>query len=172
MFPAEWRQYIDNTIQLVQSGAVPMSRIDDAVTRILRVKLRAGLFGARRPSERRLAGDAGTLVHRELAREAAQRSTVLLKNNENVNNKNVLPLARNQKILVVGKGADNFAIQTGGATLSWHGTGDTKAAFPHGEAGWAAIPRGRRGPTATPNQTGGGPASPFWPGVRAGNLGI
>src|SRR3989454_11344088 len=65
MVPAEWRQFIDNTIQLVQSGAVPMSRIDDAVTRILRVKLRAGLFGARRPSERRLAGDAGTLVRSE-----------------------------------------------------------------------------------------------------------
>src|SRR5438132_1228740 len=72
MVPAEWRQFIDNTIQLVQSGAVPMSRIDDAVTRILRVKLRAGLFGARRPSERRLAGDAGNLVPRDHRREAAQ----------------------------------------------------------------------------------------------------
>src|SRR5467141_1828685 len=138
MVPAEWRQFIANTIQLVQSGAVPMSRIDDAVTRILRVKLRAGLFGARRPSERRLAGDAGTLVHRELAREAAQRSTVLLKNNGNV-----LPLARNQKILVVGKGADNFAIQTGGWTLSWQGTGNSNADFPNGETVLAGIRRTR-----------------------------
>src|SRR3989442_5863327 len=99
MFPAEWRQYIDNTIQLVQSGAVPMSRIDDAVTRILRVKLRAGLFGARRPSERRLAGDAGTLVHRQLPRDAGQRLPVLLKNNGGV-----LPLARNPKKPLVCKG--------------------------------------------------------------------
>ena len=142
MVPAEWRQFIDNTIQLVQSGAVPMSRIDDAVTRILRVKLRAGLFGARRPSERRLAGDAGTLVHRELAREAAQRSTVLLKNNGGV-----LPLARNQKILVVGKGADKFSIQTGGWSLSWQGTGNSNADFPNGETCWPAS--GARSATRT-----------------------
>jgi len=136
MVPAEWRQFIANTIQLVQSGAVPMSRIDDAVTRILRVKLRAGLFGARRPSERRLAGDAGALVHRELAKEAVQRSAVLLKNN-----RNVLPLARNRKILVVGKGANDFSIQTGGWTLSWQGTGNTKADFPNGETVLAGIRR-------------------------------
>jgi beta-glucosidase len=136
MVPAEWRQFIANTIQLVQSGAVPMSRIDDAVTRILRVKLRAGLFGARRPSERRLAGDAGALVQRELAKEAVQRSAVLLKNN-----RNVLPLARNRKILVVGKGANDFSIQTGGWTLSWQGTGNTKADFPNGETVLAGIRR-------------------------------
>src|SRR5882724_7963186 len=136
MVPAEWRQFIENTIQLVGSGEVPMSRIDDAVTRILRVKLRAGLFGARRPSERRPAGDAGALVHRELAREAVQRSAVLLKNNGNV-----LPLARNQKILVVGKGADSFSVQTGGWTLSWQGTGNTNADFPTGETVLAGIRR-------------------------------
>jgi beta-glucosidase len=136
MVPAEWRQFIANTIQLKKSGAVPMSRIDDAVTRILRVKLRAGLFGARRPSERRLAGDAGALVQRELAKEAVQRSAVLLKNN-----RNVLPLARNRKILVVGKGANDFSIQTGGWTLSWQGTGNTKADFPNGETVLAGIRR-------------------------------
>jgi beta-glucosidase len=136
MVPAEWRQFIENTIDLVQSGEVPMSRIDDAVTRILRVKLRAGLFGARRPSERRLAGDADALVRRDLAREAVQRSAVLLKNDGNV-----LPLARNGKILVVGKGADSFSIQTGGWTLSWQGTGNTNADFPHGETVLAGIRR-------------------------------
>ena len=136
MVPAEWRQFIENTIQLVGSGEVPMSRIDDAVTRILRVKLRAGLFGARRPSGRRLAGDASALVHRELAREAVQRSAVLLKNNANV-----LPLARNRKILVVGKGADSFSVQTGGWTLSWQGTGNSNADFPNGETVLAGIRR-------------------------------
>ena len=136
MVPAEWRQFIEKTIQLVQSGEVPMSRIDDAVTRILRVKLRAGLFRARRPSQRRLAGDAGALVHRELAREAVQRSTVLLKNNGNV-----LPLTRDRKILVVGKGADSFSVQTGGWTLSWQGTGNTNADFPSGETVLAGIRR-------------------------------
>ena len=136
MVPAEWRQFIENTILLVQSGEVPMSRIDDAVSRILRVKLRAGLFGARRPSQRQLAGDTGALVHRELAREAVQRSTVLLKNNGNA-----LPLARNRKILVVGKGADSFSVQTGGWTLSWQGTGNTNADFPNGETVLAGIRR-------------------------------
>src|SRR5256712_929515 len=149
MVPAEWRQFIDNTIQLVQSGAVPMSRIDDAVTRILRVKLRAGLFGARRPSERRLAGDAGTLVHPELAREAAQRSTVLLKNQGGV-----LPLARNQKILVVGKGADKFSIQTGGWSLSWQGTGNSNADFPNGETVLAGIRREVGDANVTFSETG------------------
>src|SRR2546426_4488657 len=149
MVPAEWRQFIDNTIQLVQSGAVPMSRIDDAVTRILRVKLRAGLFGARRPSERRLAGDAGTLVHRELAREAAQRSTVLPKNNGGV-----FPLARNQKILVVGKGADKFSIQTGGWSLSWQGTGNSNADFPNGETVLAGIRREVGDANVTFSETG------------------
>src|SRR5438132_11872726 len=104
-----------------------MPRIDDAVPRILRVKLRAGLFGARRPSERRLAGDAGTLVHRELAREAAQRSSVLL-----MNNGGVLPLARNQKILVVGKGANQFSIQNGGWPLSGPGTANSRPDLPAG----------------------------------------
>src|SRR6266478_3965397 len=118
------------------SRAAQMSRIDDAVTRILRVKLRAGLFGARRPSQRRLAGDAGALVRRELAQEAVQRSAVLLKNNGNV-----LPLARNRKILVVGKGADSFSVQTGGWTLSWQGTGNTNADFPTGETVLAGIRR-------------------------------
>jgi len=136
MVPAEWRQFIENTIQLVGSGEVPMSRIDDAVTRILRVKLRAGLFGARRPSQRRLAGDAGALVYRELARDAVQRSAVLLKNNGSV-----LPLALNRKILVVGKGADSFSVQTGGWTLSWQGTGNANADFPNGETVLAGIRR-------------------------------
>ena len=156
MVPAEWRQFIDNTIQLVQSGAVPMSRIDDAVTRILRVKLRAGLFGARRPSERRLAGDAGTLVHRELAREAAQRSSVLLKNNGGV-----LPLARNQKILVVGKGADKFSIQTGGWSLSWQGTGNSNADFPNGETVLAGVRRLVGDANVTFSETGGIDPSQF-----------
>src|SRR2546421_6486364 len=156
MVPAEWRQFIDNTIQLVQSGAVPMSRIDDAVTRILRVKLRAGLFGARRPSERRLAGGAGTLVRRELAREAAQRSTVLLKNNGGV-----LPLARNQKILVVGKGANKFSIQTGGWSLSWQGTGNSNADFPNGETVLAGVRRLVGDANVTFSETGGIDPSQF-----------
>ncbi|HKE14432.1 MAG TPA: glycoside hydrolase family 3 protein [Kofleriaceae bacterium] len=116
MVPFDWRAFIPNTIADVEAGIIPMSRIDDAVTRILRVKLRAGLFDLPRPSQRTFAGDPQNLVDRELARRAVRESLVLLKNNDRV-----LPLARDQRILVVGKSADSIQNQTGGWTLSWQG---------------------------------------------------
>lgn len=116
MVPWEWRTFIPNTVADVRAGTIPMSRIDDAVTRILRVKLRAGLFELPRPSERKLAGDEDAIVARRLARRAVRESLVLLKNDENV-----LPLRRNDKVLVVGKSADSIQSQTGGWSLSWQG---------------------------------------------------
>lgn len=116
MVPFDWEDFIASTIADVEGGLIPMSRIDDAVTRILRVKLRAGLFELPRPSERQLAGDADALVDHELARRAVRESLVLLKNDGRV-----LPLRRDRKILVVGKGADSIQNQTGGWTLSWQG---------------------------------------------------
>jgi beta-glucosidase len=116
MVPFDWRTFIPNTVADVRAGAIPMSRIDDAVTRILRVKLRAGLFELPRPSERELAGNPENLVARSLARRAVRESLVLLKNNGNV-----LPLQRDQKILVVGKSADSIQNQTGGWSLLWQG---------------------------------------------------
>jgi beta-glucosidase len=134
MVPADWRAFITNTIQQVQSGQIPLSRIDDAVTRILRVKMRAGLFSGRKPSQRLDAGNAAALQARALAREAVQKSLVLLKNNGNV-----LPLARGRKILVVGKSANSLPNQTGGWTLTWQGTGNTNADFPNGDTILAGI---------------------------------
>ncbi|HWM84446.1 MAG TPA: glycoside hydrolase family 3 N-terminal domain-containing protein [Kofleriaceae bacterium] len=116
MVPFEWQAFITNTIADVEAGLIPMSRIDDAVTRILRVKLRAGLFDMPRPSERRFAGEQDELMDRQLARRAVRKSLVLLKNDDNV-----LPLRRDEKILVVGKSADSIQNQTGGWTLSWQG---------------------------------------------------
>ncbi len=116
MVPHDWRAFIPNTIADVEAGVIPMSRIDDAVTRILRVKLRAGLFDLPRPSERRFAGDEDNVVDRRLARRAVRQSLVLLKNNDKV-----LPLRRDKRILVVGKSADSIQNQTGGWTLSWQG---------------------------------------------------
>jgi len=116
MVPQDWRTFIPNTIADVRAGAIPMARIDDAVTRILRVKLRAGLFEAPRPSERALANDPNNLVDRKLARRAVRESLVLLKN-ENA----VLPLRADRKILVVGKTADSIQNQTGGWSLTWQG---------------------------------------------------
>jgi beta-glucosidase len=134
MVPDEWKTFISNTIQQVQSGQIPMSRIDDAVTRILRVKMRAGLFSGKKPSQRTDAGNAAALQARALAREAAQKSLVLLKNNGNV-----LPLSRGSKILVVGKSANNLPNQTGGWSLTWQGTGNNNADFPNSDTILAGI---------------------------------
>src|SRR5262249_31985698 len=77
MVPDQWKAFLQNTIAQVRAGDIPISRIDDAVTRILRVKLRAGLFDKGRPSTRALANKAaeiGSPEHRALAREAVRKS--------------------------------------------------------------------------------------------------
>lgn len=116
MAPDDWMAFIANTTKQVEDGTIPMARIDDAVSRILRVKLRAGLFD-RKPSDGQYAGNTAALVHRDLAREAVRKSLVLLKNN-----RNALPLHKGQRVLVVGKSADNLANQAGGWSLTWQGT--------------------------------------------------
>ncbi|HZX27921.1 MAG TPA: glycoside hydrolase family 3 N-terminal domain-containing protein, partial [Telluria sp.] len=133
MVPDDWKAFIANTTKQVQSGEIPMARIDDAVTRILRVKLRAGMFG-QRPSANPYAGKQDTLQARELAREAVRESLVLLKNNGQV-----LPLARGKKILVVGKSADSMANQSGGWTLTWQGADNRNSDFPNGDTILAGI---------------------------------
>lgn len=142
MVPQDWRTFVTNTIADVRAGAIPMSRIDDAVTRILRVKLRAGLFDLPRPSERAFANDPDNLVDRGLARRAVRESLVLLKNN-----RAVLPLSRDRKILVVGKSADSIQNQTGGWSLTWQGgpwtfgpnDANPNSDFPNGESILAGI---------------------------------
>ena len=142
MVPQDWRTFVPNTIADVRAGLIPMSRIDDAVTRILRVKKRAGLFELPRPSQRALANDPKNLVDRPLARRAVRESLVLLKNEGAV-----LPLRVDRKILVVGKSADSLQNQTGGWSLTWQGGpwtfGPTDANlnsdFPNGETILAGI---------------------------------
>ena len=142
MVPQDWRTFIPNTIADVRAGLIPMSRIDDAVTRILRVKLRAGLFEAPRPSERALANDPANLVDRGLARRAVRESLVLLKNDDAV-----LPLRTDRRILVVGKNADSLQNQTGGWSLTWQGgpwlfgpnDANLNSDFPNGETILAGI---------------------------------
>ena len=132
MVPDDWQAFITNTIQSVNDGDIAMSRIDDAVRRILRVKLRAGLFDKPKPSERTDAGDDSQLASAEmraLAREAVRESLVLLKNENSV-----LPLAKDAKILVAGPSANNLTNQTGGWTLTWQGTGNTNADFPNSDS--------------------------------------
>jgi beta-glucosidase len=133
MVPNDWKAFIRNTIAQVEKGEIPMARIDDAVTRILRVKLRAGLFD-KPPSASVYAGRQDVLLARELARRAVRESLVLLKNNGHV-----LPLQKGRRILVVGKGADSFPMQTGGWSLTWQGTDNTNADFPNGQTILAGL---------------------------------
>jgi len=128
MVPEQWKAFLANTVAQVRAGDIPMSRIDDAVTRVLRVKLRAGLFEKGRPSARPLANKTaqlGAAGHRAVAREAVRKSIVLLKND-----KCLLPLSAGTNVLVAGDGADNIGKQAGGWTISWQGTGNTNADFP------------------------------------------
>jgi beta-glucosidase len=142
MVPADWRAFITNTVADVRAGLIPMSRIDDAVTRILRVKKRAGLFEAPRPSKREFANNEQNLVDHQLARRAVRESLVLLKNDNAV-----LPLRSDRKILVVGKSADSLQNQSGGWSLSWQGGPWTfgpndfnlNTDFPNGETILAGI---------------------------------
>jgi len=128
MVPEQWKAFLQNTIAQVRAGDIPMTRIDAAVTRILRVKLRAGLFEKGRPSSRPLANKSeqiGAPQDRALAREAVRKSVVLLKND-----KCLLPLSPKANVLVAGDGADNIGKQAGGWSISWQGTGNTNADFP------------------------------------------
>ena len=128
MVPDQWLAFLRNTVAQVRAGDILLSRIDDAVTRILRVKLRAGLFEKGRPSSRPQANrdaEIGAPAHRALAREAVRKSLVLLKND-----KCLLPLSAHANVLVAGDSADDLGKQTGGWSLSWQGTGNTRADFP------------------------------------------
>lgn len=136
MAPTDWRDFIRNTTQQVKSGAISQARLDDAVRRILRVKIRAGLFEKARPSERPLAGMQNLLghpEHRALARRAVRQSLVLLKND------GVLPLRPAQKILVAGDAANSISRQSGGWTLTWQGRDLTNADFPGATSVYAGI---------------------------------
>ncbi|EAR09961.1 glycoside hydrolase family 3 C-terminal domain-containing protein, partial [Reinekea blandensis] len=137
MVPQDWKGFITNTIADVNNGLISMDRIDDAVRRILRVKYRAGLFDKPKPSLRLDAGDDSKLATdemRALAREAVQKSLVLLKDNADL-----LPLSDDAAILVVGASADSLQNQTGGWTLSWQGTGNSNADFPNGDTILAGL---------------------------------
>jgi beta-glucosidase len=127
MVPEQWKGFLRNTLKQVKAGEISMARIDDAVERILRVKIRAGLFEKGLPSSREVAGNAdliGASEHREVARDAVRKSLVLLKNDD------VLPLRAGQHVLVTGDGADNIGKQNGGWTITWQGTENKNSEFP------------------------------------------
>ena len=137
MAPEDWKALLFNTIDQVESGEIAMSRIDDAVRRILRVKIRAGLFEKGAPSTRKVAGNRaliGAPEHRAVARDAVRKSLVLLKNQNQL-----LPLQPKQHVLVTGDGADNIGKQNGGWTITWQGTENKNSEFPGATSIYAGL---------------------------------
>nr|WP_317894019.1 glycoside hydrolase family 3 N-terminal domain-containing protein [uncultured Sphingomonas sp.] len=132
MAPDSWKGLYTTTLAAAKAGTIPMARIDDAVRRILRVKMKLGLFDAPRPYESR-PQVIGSAEHRAVAREAVAKSLVLLKNN------GVLPVKAGANILVAGEAADDIGRQSGGWTLSWQGDGNTNADFPGATSIYAGI---------------------------------
>ncbi len=115
MFAESWRENQPKLLALVESGEVSEARIDDSVRRILRMKLRLGLFDDPLSSPA-YEDELGGAAHRALARQAVRESLVLLKNENDI-----LPLARDTRVFVTGSHADNIAFQCGGWTKKWQG---------------------------------------------------
>jgi len=132
MAPDSWKGLYESTLQHAKDGTISIERLDDAVRRILRVKLSSGIFQKGPPSSRANSGDESLLglpEHREVAKQAVRESMVLLKNNNNV-----LPIDPSKKILVIGDGAASISKASGGWTLSWQGNNHTNDEFPNGES--------------------------------------
>ncbi|MEO6113945.1 MAG: exo 1,3/1,4-beta-D-glucan glucohydrolase [Sphingomicrobium sp.] len=133
MAPDSWKGLFDNLLRDVKAGEVPMARLNDAVRRILRVKVKLGLLDGVRS---RGGGYAliGAAAHRAIAREAVAKSLVLLKNEGGI-----LPIKPGARVLVTGDGANSIGKQSGGWTITWQGTGTTAADFAGGTSIYAGI---------------------------------
>jgi beta-glucosidase len=107
--------FYDLLLDLARSGEVPVSRIDEAVTRILRVKYQTGLFQRTEP-EVAVEGNFATKEAVAINRQAAQESIVLAKNDQHL-----LPLSKKASILVTGPTANLLSVMNGGWTLTWQG---------------------------------------------------
>jgi beta-glucosidase len=115
MVPLDY-SFADHLVTLVKEGAVPQSRIDEAVRRILRVKFELGLFEKPTPDPA-LKSKIGMPESRQAALQAARESMTLLKNTNNL-----LPLAKDQKVLVTGPTADSMISLNNGWSYVWQGS--------------------------------------------------
>ena len=136
MAPDSWKGLYNSLLTQVKDGTVPMARLDEAVTRILKVKLRAGLFEAGLPSARPAVDRAtlGSVAHQAVGREAVRKSLVLLKNDNSL-----LPFDPSGHIAVLGEAANSMSQQTGGWTLSWQGDDNANSEFETGQTILAGL---------------------------------
>ncbi|HEX8465128.1 MAG TPA: glycoside hydrolase family 3 N-terminal domain-containing protein [Abditibacterium sp.] len=118
MVPNRYRELYTFLLELARENRVSMARIDDAVTRILRVKFASGLLDKTRSqlTDRSLMAWVGSAQHRSVARECVRQSLVLLKNEGQI-----LPLSKAKPVHLGGKVADDLGNQCGGWTISWQG---------------------------------------------------
>ncbi len=119
MVPKKYREFHQLLVALVKEGGVSQARIDDAVLRILQVKIAMGLMDKSRShlADRSLHASFGSPAHRQVARQCVRESMVLLKNDGKL-----LPLAKTaRRIHVAGKSADDIGNQCGGWTIDWQG---------------------------------------------------
>ena len=115
MVPLDY-SFADHLIALVKEGAVPQSRIDEAVRRILRVKFELGLFERPIPPKA-LKRKFALPEYRQVSLQAAQESMTLLKNSNNI-----LPLAKTTKVLVTGPTSDSLISLNNGWSYVWQGS--------------------------------------------------
>lgn len=117
MEPYNWQNWINTLKDAVNGGRISLARIDDAVRRILTVKVNSGLFDTPL-ADRTLvnSGALGSAAHRDVAREAVRKSLVLLTND------GVLPISKGANVFVAGKNANDIGNQCGGWTISWQGS--------------------------------------------------
>ena len=116
MVPDDYEKFINTMKRLISQKKIPMERIDDAVERIIRVKIELGLFENPLPQKENIKL-IGSKEHKEIARQAVRESIVLLKNENKT-----LPISKEARhILVIGDKADSVGHQCGGWTLYWGG---------------------------------------------------
>jgi beta-glucosidase len=144
MVPQSAEAFVSNMKELVASGAISEERVKDACRRILRAKIRAGrIDNPNGPAAYvGITKNIGSAEHRQLAREAVQKSLVVLKN------KKVLPLATTDKIFVTGSHANNTGLQCGAWTLGWQGTMEEVPGATSIQAGFDEVAKGARVATA------------------------
>ncbi|MBV8035483.1 glycoside hydrolase family 3 protein [Roseateles sp.] len=147
MVPLHWKPFIANTVKAVEQGRIPIARVDDAVRRILRVKLS---LAATTP----VPATVEALQAPELARRAVRESLVLLKHSPGL-----LPLKPTARVLVVGPAADSLAHQSGGWSVTWQGRDTSNVDYPQGTTLLAAL-RQRLGATRVSYDADGSQSDP------------